>query len=887
MYLTSLTRSRRHWRCLALSLIIALTTLSACQSETPTPRSLASPTVTPTDVAVVIDRTPSPTPMATPTPTASPTATSPVNATATVAADPLTATAPTAVQPPRPTPLPGATTVVQPPEGPPAPVSAGTLVAARQLQAAGNHAAARAQLQQFLSAPADAVQWPEAYFHLGESLLADGLYREAADAFAEFLRLAPGHPRQADAYFHQGEAYRGLGLWPEAVAAYREYLQAGSSLLTYEVQLRLAGVHVAAGDTAAAAAAYAAAVAAAPDRVTGLRAREQWAAYAATVGDHAASLAQYQAILGEAQNAGYQAEINQLAGNAAWNAGNAGQAETYWRAAVALAPRSNYAYQALIQLVNNQLPVDWFTRGLVDYHNRAYLPAINALTTYLQGEPDARRGEALAYLARSYQGAEDYANALATWDRLINDLPSDPAWGDAWLGKAETHRFAGDRPSAVTTLRTFVNQYPDHPLAADVRYELALQLERLEQYAEAADHQVLLADTAPAHKQAARALLRAGVNRYRLGDVARAVELWQRGVRDYGSSADAPALHLWLGKGHLAQQQSAEANAAWDTLLARWPESYAAARARVLRGDAPPREPDGATLDGLPDNGSQATAETWLRSWIAQPDARENLATLDDRIAQDPDWQRGQAYLALHLRGPALEALEKVRTRYWEDPLALYQLALAFQELGTYRLSILSAARLIALSPQKLVTATPLFIQKLAYPRYFDAQVQEEAQRFGVDPLLVDAVIRQESLFEAGAESSAAARGLMQVIPSTGEWIAGELNFPDYTTSDLYRPWVSIKFGTFYIMRGLRAADGNVATALVGYNAGPSNGRFWRERSGPDEDLFYETVSLSEPRAYLSLITTHYAHYARLYADGRDLLDARMDRSRWAERPAP
>lgn len=872
--LTTRNRSHRCWLPLA-TLVIMLT---ACQAETPSPQPAASPTLPPTKAVLVTSLPPSPTPTTATVPTLPVTPVPAVAITVVPAANPASAVtpAPTA-EPPLPTPESQPTAVPQPAEGPPIPIAASALAAAQRLQAAGNYAAARTQLQQFLREPGDAALLPEAYFHLGETYLADGLYREALDAFAEFLRRAPEHPRAADARFHQGEAYRGLGQWPEAVAAFRAYLQAGSPLMTYEVQLRLAAVHAAAGETDAAHAAYAAAVAAAPDRVTALRAREQWAAYATTLGDHAASLAQYQAILDEAQNAGYQAEINQLAGNAAWNAGSAAQAETYWRSAVALAPQSNYAYQALIQLVNNQLPVDWYTRGLVDYHNRAYQPAINAFNTFLQGEPDARRGEALANLARSYQGAEDYPSALATWDRLINDLPDDPAWGGAWLGKAETQRFAGDRPAAVATLRSFLAQHPDHPLAGDVRYELAVQLERLEQYAEAADHQVLLADTAPEHKQAARALLRAGINRYRLGDVARAVELWQRGVRDYASSADAPALYLWLGKGQLAQQQTGDAYAAWDTLLTRWPESYAAARARALRGNSP--------APVLADDGSQATAETWLRSWVELPSERANLSTLDDRIAQDPDWRRGQAYLALHLRGPALESLDKVRTRYWNDPLALYQLALAFQEAGTYRLSIISAARLIALSPQKMVTHAPVFVQKLAYPRYFDAQVQEEAQRFGVDPLLIDAVIRQESLFEVGAESTASARGLMQVIPTTGEWIAGELNFPDYTTSDLYRPWVSIKFGTFYIMRGLRAADGNVATALVGYNAGPSNARFWRERSGSDEDLFYETVSLTEPRAYLSLITTHYAHYARLYGDGRNLLDARMDRSRWAERP--
>ena len=215
------------------------------------------------------------------------------------------------------------------------------------------------------------------------------------------------------------------------------------------------------------------------------------------------------------------------------------------------------------------------------------------------------------------------------------------------------------------------------------------------------------------------------------------------------------------------------------------------------------------------DDGSRAFAERWLRTWAKTGSGVTDLARLDQRIGRDQDWQRGQAYLALRLRGPALEALELVRTRYWNDPLLVYQLALAFEELGTYRLSVISAARVIALAPGKSVSDTPIFIQRLAYPQHFADLVAEEATRFAVDPLLVYAMIRQESLFEPGAESSAAARGLMQVIPSTGRWIAGELGMLDFQESDLYRPWISVKFGVFYTIRGLRAANGNAGMTRI------------------------------------------------------------------------
>ncbi len=731
----------------------------------------------------------------------------------------------------------------------------------------GNHAAARVAFQTLLTRATTDALAADAAFHLGESNQADGLHAEAIKAFEDFLRRAPRHVRRADAQFHLGEAHQALAHWQAARAAFQDYLRNGSPLLAYDVHLRLATVANALNQPAAAAAAYQAAVQAAANRVLALRAREQWAAAASGQGDFAGALAQYQAILMLAQNAPYRAEMSALAGDAAWQLGRRADAESYWRAAISLAPRGAAAYQALIHLVENELPVDSFTRGLVDFENDALRPAVAALTAFLAGPADSRRGEALALLARSYQGLQDYPNALATWDRLLAGNASDPAWGGAWLGKAETQRLANDRPGAIATLRAFVQRSPDHAQAPAALLELARQLERSEDYRAAADYQVLLADSSPQHASAANALLRAGINRYRLNQISSAVTLWQRGLKNDANGADAPMLRLWLGKGLLAQRQRTEALAAWKAVFTQAPESYAGLRARALalQAGSTLTATVSAPLAGRTDDGSQAFAERWLRTWVESAPATGSLATPTARLRGDPDWQRGQAYLALRLRGPALEAFELTRTRFWNDPLLVYQMAVAFDDLGVYRLSVISAARLIALAPVGQVSAAPLFIQRLAYPRHFDDLVMEETARFQVDPLLVYAMIRQESLFEPGAESSAAARGLMQVIPSTGRWIAGELDMDDYTDSDLYRPWVSVKFGVFYTMRGLRAADGNTATALVGYNAGPGNAAFWRQRSGADEDLFYETVSLTEPRAYLSLITIHRAHYVRLY----------------------
>ena len=167
------------------------------------------------------------------------------------------------------------------------------------------------------------------------------------------------------------------------------------------------------------------------------------------------------------------------------------------------------------------------------------------------------------------------------------------------------------------------------------------------------------------------------------------------------------------------------------------------------------------------------------------------------------------------------------------------------------RQSILSAARVITLSDTP-IEETPAFLRHLAYPTYFSNLVEMEAQERALDPLLIYSVIRQESLFQSQVSSWASARGLMQVIPDTGEWIAMRLGWPDFSASHLYLPYVSVKFGVYYLQQQLVTFDGDVVSALTGYNAGPGNAIRLRAAAILDDpDLIYALMDINE-NAHLS-----------------------------------
>lgn len=106
----------------------------------------------------------------------------------------------------------------------------------------------------------------------------------------------------------------------------------------------------------------------------------------------------------------------------------------------------------------------------------------------------------------------------------------------------------------------------------------------------------------------------------------------------------------------------------------------------------------------------------------------------------------------------------------------------------------------------------------------------------------------------------------MQVIPTTGAQIASELGKPpNYTEDDLYRPYVSIMFGTHYLANNLRLFDGDLYAALAAYNGGPGNALEWKNLAGDDPDLFLESVRFEETRNYIRNIYEIHIVYRRLY----------------------
>lgn len=123
----------------------------------------------------------------------------------------------------------------------------------------------------------------------------------------------------------------------------------------------------------------------------------------------------------------------------------------------------------------------------------------------------------------------------------------------------------------------------------------------------------------------------------------------------------------------------------------------------------------------------------------------------------------------------------------------------------------------------------------------FDTHIFDAGNRYNIDPLLIKAVIHQESNFDPNAKSNKGALGLMQLMPGTAR---------DMNVSDVFDPRDNIFGGTRYLKRLYSKCNGDLSLTLASYNAGP-------ERVLPN----YSIPAIPETQAYVRSVIARYNSY--------------------------
>jgi soluble lytic murein transglycosylase len=810
----------------------------------------------------------------------------PPTATSTATATSTPTSTPTVTNTPTPTPSPTAT-----------PIPGNRLDSAQRAYRNGDYQTARAEFDVLLKDPgANDHERRLALHWRGRSEVQLNEATAAIASLKQFVQQYPSDELTRSAQFNLALAYEKVGRFDEAITAYRGSIIPGDPVNVY-IYERIGDAALQTGAYTQTIAAYQEGIKATDELSFKVHLRESIAQAELQYNNPTGAIAQYEAILNVAKIENYRAKILRLLGEAHLAAGDVDAAHQRYLEAVNTYPKAKDSYLALVELVNAGVEVDDFQRGLVDYYAGAYTPAVLVFERYLNppavtatttitptapltasqavsqttpsvdsgGQGGAPRyvGDALWLLGLSLQGLGRYFPAIDAFERLIDEHPKHANWGQAHLEIAQAQANLNQVSQAQQTFRDFAAQNRQHPLADEALWRAArldLDGDRLD---EAYDSLRQVAQTYPASDYADDALYWAGYAAFKNGDYEKAIIPWADLFKKYADSGLANFGGFWQAKSLLELGRDEEAQAVLKQ-VAPGTLDYYSLRAHDLLTGVPPHTVPLNLPPSTQLRQERVKAEAWLARWLGLDNAA-NLSVLGHKVRNDPAFQRGDALLNLGLRAEALAEFEKVKDNHWDDPPSLYQLSIYFHDRQMGRLSILTAARLITLSPAGDPENAPLFIQRLFHPIFFADLIFAEAEQYEVDPALLLAIMRQESLFEQSAESIAGARGLMQVMPTTGEYVVDRGQFEiDYNPDQLWLPYLSVKFGAWYINQQLDLFDGNQFAALAAYNAGPGNVLEWVKTSS-DLDVFVESIPYRESRIYIRNIYVNLAAYRRLY----------------------
>ena len=732
---------------------------------------------------------------------------------------------------------------------------------------AGDWPLAQAEYQAVLDQTSDSALREAAQLGLAQAWLNAGQPESAITALSELLAADPQTPHAAEAQFLLGDAYRAAQDWQLAMDAYRAFLALRPGVINSYAQANLAQAAVALGDYPSAADALAAAIAA-PRQGDTFNYQEQLAEVKNAQGDLDGAVAEYDAVVADTDQNWRKSQDTVKAGQLLYAAGRAEEAYPRFLEAVNNYPETAPAFDGLLVLVNDGIPVDDFQRGLTNYYAKNYDPALQALQRYrdafaagAENTSAPGNSQALYFMALSEAGAGRDAQAIADWQELVDTYPGDLYWTKAYFQIA----FIESYPQDVATFVAFAAAAPDAAEAPDALFRAARLRERNNDLAQAAALWTRIATEYPNAEQAADAAMQAGLVFYRSGDESSAALRFEL-ASGLGSDPDQHArAWLWIGKVRARRGDEAGARDAYAKAASFGPHGYYPLRAsQLLLGGAPFTPPPRYSLN-YDAPAEQAAVEAWLRANFPLAQSISHLSELQPGVYQESRFERGRLLWQLGHWQEAHAEFDSLRLDLAGDALSSWQLALYFNQIGAYDLSIRAARQVVDAAGVTDPLVAPTYILRLRYPAPFADDVVPAANQYGLHPFVMYAKMRIESFFWKFAYSVADARGLNQFIPPTADDVAAHLGLTDFTYDDLFRPAVSIPMGAYYLNFIAEQTGGGPAAMLAGYYAGPGNAGAWLDLSQGDPDLFVEVIRLPDAKGYVQTTFEYYEEYKVLY----------------------
>ena len=448
------------------------------------------------------------------------------------------------------------------------------------------------------------------------------------------------------------------------------------------------------------------------------------------------------------------------------------------------------------------------------------------------------RPDGLLLLAGIYKSQGRREAAIEQWQEIVERYPRTALAPKALYHWARFFWNQDEDDAALPLFKRLTTEYPRQDLAAEAWYAMGRIFQSKRDNANAASAYQHLKQQFSRAPLAREAHWQQGWMAYSQGEYRTAQNIFQKLAQSVPGTAEGKRALYWQARATGRLGQSEGAASVYRRILRRYPHDYYALWAEKRLG---------TTLSALP---------------------RKPLPTSPPPLlsaVQTMHYQRCTTLADLGLLNLARRELDFVRHLAPKGARWTKFFISEYQRLNDHT----SVFQLI--QQLKIQSAVK---QAYFYPQAYWDVILAHAEKNGIDPYLIVALIRQESLFDAAAVSPANAYGLMQLLPTTAAQLT---DLPLNDGSALTDPAFNIRLGTAYLRGLLKRYQGSVILALSAYNAGEKAADKWRSRSGhlePDE--FIENISYGETRQYVKLVLRNYRTYIRMYGKGATVSEIRL-----------
>ncbi len=250
--------------------------------------------------------------------------------------------------------------------------------------------------------------------------------------------------------------------------------------------------------------------------------------------------------------------------------------------------------------------------------------------------------------------------------------------------------------------------------------------------------------------------------------------------------------------------------------------------------------------------------------FLASPLEKKLKASVKSRIAALKKlWKTDFATLA---RAEAIKLTDK-----YPGDLALYKAIIEIARQNQDYNQIVAYGERLArqtLEADQSLASLPKWAWEALYPLAYEHEVRVNAQKFGIDPFWILSIMREESHFKPDTLSRSNAMCLMQILPTTGKWIADKLGEKGFRKEKLWQPELNIRYGAWYLRYLSDMFKGDLYLASASYNGGQGN-VLRKVEQGPYGHLpvfeRLDRIPLPETRDYYKKVMGSHWNYIRLY----------------------